>query len=104
MRMAASVRARRTYAEGQVPAQASLVNAGGGDPHRCLTPSKMSDTSSSSDRTRLAASWAEHTSYATRMWDVLTWHNGTLSIAWWAVIVLVVAMLSIGGTAAARRK
>ena len=38
------------------------------------------------------------------MWDVLTWHDGTLAIAWWAVIVLVVALLSIGGTAAARRK
>jgi len=38
------------------------------------------------------------------MWDVLTWHNGTLAIAWWAVIVLAVALLSIGGTAAARRK
>ena len=37
------------------------------------------------------------------MWDVLTWHDGTLAIAWWAVIVLVVALLSIGGTAAARR-
>jgi hypothetical protein len=35
------------------------------------------------------------------MWDVLTWHNGTLAIAWWAVIVLVVGLLSIGGTAAA---
>ena len=32
------------------------------------------------------------------MWDVLTWHDGTLAIAWWAVIVLVVALLSIGGT------
>jgi hypothetical protein len=31
------------------------------------------------------------------MWDVLTWHDGTLAIAWWAVIVLVVALLSIGG-------
>jgi len=20
------------------------------------------------------------------MWDVLTWHDGTLSIAWWALI------------------
>jgi hypothetical protein len=38
------------------------------------------------------------------MWDVLTWHNGTLSIAWWAVIVLVIALLSIGGKAAARRR
>jgi len=42
--------------------------------------------------------------YAAGMWDVLTWHDGTLAIAWWAVIVLVVGLLSIGGTAAARRK
>ena len=42
--------------------------------------------------------------YAVGMWDVLTWHDGTLAIAWWAVIVLIVALLSIGGTAAARRK
>jgi hypothetical protein len=42
--------------------------------------------------------------HAVGMWDVLTWHDGTLAIAWWAVIVLVVGLLSIGGTAAARRK
>ena len=42
--------------------------------------------------------------YGVGMWDVLTWHDGTLAIAWWAVIVLVVALLSIGGAAAARRK
>ena len=42
--------------------------------------------------------------YAVCMWDVLTWHHGTLAIAWWAVIVLIVALLSIGGSAAARRK
>ncbi|PWU22366.1 MAG: hypothetical protein C5B48_10145 [Candidatus Rokuibacteriota bacterium] len=42
--------------------------------------------------------------YAGGMWDVLTWHDGTLAIAWWAVIVLIVALLSIGGSAAARRK
>ena len=42
--------------------------------------------------------------YAVGVWDVLTWHDGTLAIAWWAVIVLIVALLSIGGTAAARRK
>ena len=42
--------------------------------------------------------------YAVGMWDVLTWHDGTLAIAWWAVIVLIVALLSIGGTAAARRR
>ena len=46
----------------------------------------------------------EREAYAVDMWDVLTWHNGTLAIAWWAVIVLIVALLSIGGTAAARRK
>jgi len=37
------------------------------------------------------------------MWDVLTWHNGTLSIAWWAVVVLVVAALVVGGGSAAKR-
>lgn len=37
------------------------------------------------------------------MWDVLTWHNGTLSIAWWAVIVLVFLMLVVGGSHAARK-
>jgi len=37
------------------------------------------------------------------MWDVLTWHNGTLSIAWWAVIVLVFLMLVAGGSRAAKR-
>ena len=47
---------------------------------------------------------AQTVSYALGMWDVLSWHDGTLAIAWWAVIVLVVALLSIGGTAAARRK
>jgi len=37
------------------------------------------------------------------MWDVLTWHNGTLSVAWWAVIVLVFLMLVAGGSRAAKR-
>jgi hypothetical protein len=46
----------------------------------------------------------ERAAYAIGMWDVLTWHDGTLAIAWWAVIVLIVALLSIGGTAAARRR
>lgn len=43
-------------------------------------------------------------SYAVDVWDVLTWHHGTLAIAWWAVIVLIIALLSIGGASAARRK
>ena len=38
------------------------------------------------------------------MWDVLTWHDGTLAIAWWFLIVIVNALLSIGGGAAARRR
>jgi len=53
---------------------------------------------------RLVVYVVECAAYAIGMWDVLTWHDGTLAIAWWAVIVLVVALLSIGGTAAARRR
>jgi hypothetical protein len=30
------------------------------------------------------------------MWDVLTWHSGRLSIAWWVVLVLAVALISLG--------
>lgn len=63
-------------------------------------------TGRSGERLRARASRydVERQAYAVGMWDVLTWHDGTLAIAWWAVIVLVVALLSIGGTAAARRK
>jgi hypothetical protein len=31
------------------------------------------------------------------MWDVLSWHNGTLSIAWWAVLVLIIFLLGMAG-------
>jgi hypothetical protein len=31
------------------------------------------------------------------VWDVLSWHNGTLSIAWWAVLVLIVFLLGMAG-------
>ncbi len=31
------------------------------------------------------------------MWDVLSWHDGTLSIAWWAVIVLGIFLLGLAG-------
>ncbi|MGD0165979.1 MAG: hypothetical protein ABSC51_01630 [Gaiellaceae bacterium] len=31
------------------------------------------------------------------MWDVLEWHNGTLSLAWWVVLVLVVFLLGLAG-------
>jgi hypothetical protein len=33
------------------------------------------------------------------MWDVLTWHDGTLSIAWWAVLILIVIGLGLAGPA-----
>ena len=36
------------------------------------------------------------------MWDVLTWHSGTLAIAWWAVILIVLIGLAAGGSAARR--
>jgi hypothetical protein len=32
---------------------------------------------------------------AAPMWDVLEWHGGTLSIAWWAVLILSVALLGL---------
>jgi hypothetical protein len=31
------------------------------------------------------------------MWDVLEWHNGTLSVAWWAVLLLVIVLLALAG-------
>ena len=31
------------------------------------------------------------------MWDVLEWHNGTLSVAWWAVLLLVFVMIALAG-------
>ena len=37
------------------------------------------------------------------MWDVLKWQDGTLSVAWWAVIVRVCLVLVAGGSHAARR-
>lgn len=37
------------------------------------------------------------------MWDVLSWHHGTLGVAWWAVIVLVFLALVAGGSRAAKR-
>ena len=31
------------------------------------------------------------------MWDVLTWHSGTLSIAWWVVLLLALVLLAAAG-------
>lgn len=36
------------------------------------------------------------------MWDIVTWHNGTLSIAWWVFLVLLVLAAVAGGARAAR--
>jgi hypothetical protein len=30
------------------------------------------------------------------MWDVLRWSDGTLSLAWWAVLILALALISAG--------
>jgi membrane protein YqaA with SNARE-associated domain len=37
------------------------------------------------------------------MWDVLTWHSGTLSVAWWAVLLIVFLGLVAGGSRATKR-
>jgi hypothetical protein len=37
------------------------------------------------------------------MWDVLTWHNGTLSMAWWAVIGLALLVIIVAGSSSARK-
>jgi hypothetical protein len=36
------------------------------------------------------------------MWDIVTWHNGTLSIAWWAFLVLLALAAIAGGARASR--
>jgi hypothetical protein len=37
------------------------------------------------------------------MWDILEWHNDTLSIAWWFLLLLVVVVLAAAGSRAARK-
>jgi hypothetical protein len=36
------------------------------------------------------------------MWDVLTWHDGTLSIAWWFLIAVGIVVLAAAGSNARR--
>jgi hypothetical protein len=37
------------------------------------------------------------------MWDILTWHDGTLAVAWWAVLIVIfLALVAAGGHAAKR--
>jgi hypothetical protein len=35
------------------------------------------------------------------MWDVLEWHNDTLSVAWWALVALAVLVVIAAGSKAA---
>jgi uncharacterized membrane protein YhaH (DUF805 family) len=37
------------------------------------------------------------------MWDVLRWHDGTLSIAWWFLLVLAFVLIAAAGASAARK-
>jgi hypothetical protein len=37
------------------------------------------------------------------MWDILKWHNDTLSVAWWALVAFVVLVIIVAGGKAARR-
>ena len=37
------------------------------------------------------------------MWDVLTWHDGTLSVAWWALLGFVFLVIVAAGSRAGRR-
>jgi hypothetical protein len=37
------------------------------------------------------------------MWDILTWHNSTLSIAWWFLLLLVLLVIIAAGSHAAKR-
>jgi uncharacterized membrane protein YhaH (DUF805 family) len=33
------------------------------------------------------------------MWDVLRWHDGTLSIAWWFLILVAFVLVATAGAA-----
>ncbi len=37
------------------------------------------------------------------MWDILIWQNGTLSVAWWALIAFAILVIIASGSHAARR-
>jgi hypothetical protein len=36
-----------------------------------------------------------------QMWDVLTWHDGTLSVAWWALLGFALLVIIAAGSRAA---
>jgi hypothetical protein len=31
------------------------------------------------------------------MWDVITWNDGTLAIAWWFMLLIVLVLLALAG-------
>jgi hypothetical protein len=37
------------------------------------------------------------------MWDIVTWQNSTLSIAWWFLLLLVLLVIIAAGSHAAKR-
>jgi hypothetical protein len=37
------------------------------------------------------------------MWDILSWHDGTLAIAWWFLILVAFVLIAAAGAGAARR-
>jgi hypothetical protein len=39
----------------------------------------------------------------TPVWDVLTWQNDTLSVAWWALVAFAVLVIIAAGSQAARK-
>lgn len=38
------------------------------------------------------------------MWDVLTWHDGTLAIAWWAIVLFVFVVIAAAGASASSKR
>jgi hypothetical protein len=38
------------------------------------------------------------------MWDVLRWHDGTLALAWWAVLLIVFVLLALAGALGRSRR
>jgi hypothetical protein len=41
--------------------------------------------------------------YGGGMWDIITWHDGTLAIAWWFLVLLVLVVIAAAGSSAAKR-
>ena len=41
--------------------------------------------------------------YARAMWDILSWHDGTLAVAWWFLLIVFLLLLIAGGSSAAKR-